>query len=507
VVTQTSLQQHTMRPDAFEIVGSTMAVEGQLSGTCDEDARPPAPRHTTGHASGFQAHDASVNPQRPDRAYPGHLDAGIIVLGISDKAHLAVASHQDSPPPCSTPCGTTPASNIMRNAPAMTSESPVQATSPKPGAGYAMRQGHAPAAGEAERLAPGSNRYGPTAARDPAEPDRHWVRSLVVDIHSHVSVPEAAAYAAPHLGPTASPLARFATPDSRALNRKQEGDRRSVSTDIEPRLAELDDMGIDVQVVMAPPGQCYYTLPAEIACVATRMVNEGLAHFASRKPDRFLAFGGVALQDPASAVRELEHCSTSLGFKGVQILTNVAGRDLSAPEFEPFWSATEALGTVVLIHPNGFTQGERLTEYYSNNVVGNPFETTLALHHLIFGGVLERHPDLRILAVHGGGYLPAYSGRMDHAWGARSDAQASLPRVPSSYLRQVYVDSVVFTAHQLEHLARVVGSDHILLGTDYPFDMAEYDPLGHLAAVQSFDDATRAEIAGGNAARLLGLLP
>src|SRR5256885_6275177 len=139
-----------------------------------------------------------------------------------------------------------------------------------------------------------------------------------------------------------------------------------------------------------------------------------------------------------------------LGFKGCQILTNVAGRELSDPALAPFWAKAEELGALVLIHPNGFTEAQRLSRFYFNNVVGNPFDTTVALHYLIFDGVLERHPKLKILAVHGGGYLPAYCGRIDHAWGARSDSHGALPQPPTSYLKKTYFDTVVFTTHQLE---------------------------------------------------------
>ncbi len=353
---------------------------------------------------------------------------------------------------------------------------------------------------------PPSNHYGPTAARAHGRPGRDTrPPSTTIDIHAHAAVPEAAAYAAPHLDLSTIPLAHFATPDTQALNRKQEADRREVMTGIEPRLRDLDAAGIDVQVVAPPPGQCYFTLRPEHAVPATRMVNDGMAAFTARRPDRLLGFGTVAMQEPAEAVRELERCMGPLGLKGVQILTNVAGRELSDPAFEPFWERAAALGAPVMIHPNGFTEGERFRRFYFNNVVGNPLDTAMALHFLIFDGVLERHPALKILAVHGGGFLPAYSGRIDHAWGARSDARGGLPKPPTHYLRQVWLDTIVFTPHQLEYLVRVFGPGRIVMGTDYPFDMAESDPLGHLASVESLDDATRAALAGGNAKRLLGL--
>jgi aminocarboxymuconate-semialdehyde decarboxylase len=191
--------------------------------------------------------------------------------------------------------------------------------------------------------------------------------------------------------------------------------------------------------------------------------------------------------------------------KGVEVLTNVAGRELSEPDYAPFWQKAEELGALVIIHPNGFTEAKRLTRFYFNNVIGNPLETTIALHYLIFDGVLERHPDLKILAVHGGGYLPAYSGRIDHAWGARSDSHGDLPQPPTAYLKKIYFDTVVFTPYQLAELVRLFGAERIIMGTDYPFDMAEYDPIGHVASVEGFDPATVGAIAGGNAQRLLGI--
>jgi aminocarboxymuconate-semialdehyde decarboxylase len=211
------------------------------------------------------------------------------------------------------------------------------------------------------------------------------------------------------------------------------------------------------------------------------------------------------MQDGNEAAKELERCMSKLGFKGVEILTNVAGKELSDPAFAPFWKKAGELGALVIIHPNGFTEGRRLSRFYFNNIIGNPFDTTLALHYLIFDGVLERHPNLKILAVHGGGYLGTYSGRIDHAWGARSDCQANLPKPPTSYLKQVYVDTVVFTPHQLKALVDLFGVDHIIMGTDYPFDMLEYDPIGHINSVESFDDTTRAKLVGGNLKTLVGL--
>jgi len=350
------------------------------------------------------------------------------------------------------------------------------------------------------------NRYGPTAARPKGKPGRETrPKSQTIDLHAHIAIPQAAEFVKPHLDVATIPLAHFGTPRTKALNARQEADRRSRMIGYDERLADLDQMGIDLQLVMCPPPQCYYTVPLDIAVQSARIINEGIAEYVAGRPDRFVALGTVPMPDGAEAAKELERCMKVLKFKGVQILTNVAGRELSDPAFAAFWKKAEELGALVLLHPNGFTEATRLTRFYFNNIIGNPFETALALHYLIFDGVLERHPNLKILAVHGGGYLGAYSGRIDHAWGARSDSHGDLPHPPTTYLKKIYFDTVVFTPHQLAELVRLFGADRIIMGTDYPFDMADFDPIGHVASVDGFDASTIAAIAGGNARKLLGI--
>ena len=350
------------------------------------------------------------------------------------------------------------------------------------------------------------SKYEATAARRHGKPGREIrPQSTTIDIHSHVAIPRAAAFAKPHLDMATIPLAHFANAETKVLSAKQEEDIRTRITSYDERLADLDKMGLDLQLILPPPNQCFYTVPLDVAVEASRMVNDGLAEYVDGKPDRFLALGTVPLADGAEAAKELERCVTSLGMKGVEILTNVAGHELSEPQYAPFWKKAEELGALVIIHPNGFTEAKRFSRFYFNNVIGNPLETTIALHYLIFDGVLERHPNLKILAVHGGGYLPAYSGRIDHAWGARSDSHGNLPHPPTTYLKKIYFDTVVFTPHQLRALVETFGADHLIMGTDYPFDMADHDPIGHLTGAGTLDPSTIAAIAGLNAKRLLGL--
>ena len=349
------------------------------------------------------------------------------------------------------------------------------------------------------------NKYEPTAARKRGTPGKQSrPKSTTVDMHAHVAIPQAGAIAGPHVDPAKVPLDHFSTPETKAIMAKQAADIGDRIRNTDARFKVMDEMGVDVQLISPGPPQLYYTIPLDIAVKATQALNDGIAEYIGKHTDRLCALGGVPLSDANEAVKELERCMKQLKFKGVEILTNVDGKELSDPAFAPFWKKAEELGALVMIHPNGFTQAERLTRFYFNNVIGNPLDTTVALHYLVFDGVLERHPNLKIFAVHGGGYLGGYSGRIDHAWGARADAHASLPKPPTHYLKKIIFDTVVFTPGQLKALVETYGADHVVLGTDYPFDMADFDPVEHVVST-GFDAAATAAICGGNAKRLLGL--
>jgi aminocarboxymuconate-semialdehyde decarboxylase len=354
-------------------------------------------------------------------------------------------------------------------------------------------------------MADPNNRYGLTAARTHGRLSRdNWPTCLTVDVHAHVAVPAAAEFVAPHLRP--DPRSALYAEETRILGRKQEMDRAPNLTDLALRMRDFAAMGLDAQVISPAPGQCYYDVPTEIGVKAARLVNQGVADIMAAAGPRIpAAMGSVPLgAGGEAAAAELEYAMQTLGLKGVEVLAHVGEKELSDPSLEPFWAKAEALGAVVFIHPASFTEARRFTKYYFSNVIGNPLDTTMALHYLIFDGVLERYPRLKIIASHGGGFLPAYFGRMDHAWGARSDARGTLPHPPSHYLKKIYLDTIVFTPDQLAYLVHTFGVGKILLGTDYPYDMGEYDPLGHIASVTSLSDTDRAAIAGGNAKALFG---
>jgi aminocarboxymuconate-semialdehyde decarboxylase len=292
---------------------------------------------------------------------------------------------------------------------------------------------------------------------------------------------------------------------TREVNRRQMEAIRPQMESLDRRLEDMDRMGVDIQAVAPFPPQMYYWAAPEVAEDVFRTMNDEMAEFVATKPDRLMGMGNIPLQDTDLAVAELRYCVNELGFKGIQISTRVEEEELAVPRLEPFWDEVERLGVVVVIHSSGHDNKRRLDHHYLINVVGHPIEGAMAASHLIFGGVMERHPDLKIVLVHGGGYLPPYAARMDHAYHAREDVREGLPLPPSEYLKRFYLDTMVFAEDQLGFLIDKYGADHIVLGTDYPYDMGETDPLGLISRTVGEDEEALAMIAGGNAARLLGL--
>ena len=275
-------------------------------------------------------------------------------------------------------------------------------------------------------------------------------------------------------------------------------------TRVEARLASMDAMGIHIQAVSPVPMQYHYWAEGEVAEKIVAAANEGIAEFCTRQPERFVGLGTVAMQIPALAVTQLEHAILKLHLKGVIVSTAVNGAELADQRFEVFWTKAEELGAVVFIHPMGCSLGTRLTPYYLSNVIGNPAETTVALAHLIFSGIFDRHPRLKVVAAHGGGYFPFYTARFDHGWRVRPEAH-TCAEAPSNYLKKIWFDSLVYEPTQLEYLIRRAGPSNVVLGTDFPFDMGMEDPLGLLHSISGLSDADRALIGGGNASRLLEL--
>ncbi|MFI6874402.1 amidohydrolase family protein [Streptomyces sp. NPDC050400] len=324
-----------------------------------------------------------------------------------------------------------------------------------------------------------------------------------VDVHAHVLLPEVDALVEglPGHAEARALDTRRNGPAALQVNGPMIGERIGLLTDVRARLAAMDAQGVDVQLVSPSPSHYHYWADGATAEKVYRLANEATAAHCSAAPDRLRGLGLVPLQHPGQAVRALDH-ALEQGLAGVEISSHAPGRDLSDPAYEPFWCRAASSGAIVFLHPFGCTLDERLDRWYLSNTVGQPAENAVALSHLIFSGVLDRHPALTLIAAHGGGYLPTHIGRSDHAWAVRPDARTGCAAPPSSYLRRIHFDSLVHDPYVLRELVRVAGADRVLLGSDFPFDMGTEDPVGALRAAR-LPDADFHAVRGGNAAALL----
>jgi aminocarboxymuconate-semialdehyde decarboxylase len=328
----------------------------------------------------------------------------------------------------------------------------------------------------------------------------------VVDIHCHLATPGVREAAAPFFRPEMEPYDHFMGEASREHNKKMFPAIADALTVPEARLEHMDRMGVDIQGLATFVSEYCYWAPGEIGAELSRMQNDRIAAAVAEHPDRFVALGAtVPLQDVALAIAEAERAA-EIGFKGLQIGGTVDGRNLDEPGFRPFFEVVAGLGLPIIIHPNGFPESQRLGDYFLVNCIGNPLETLVCATRLIFSGLFEDIPTLRLVLLHGGGYLPFYAARADHTWEVRPETRVKIPdHPPSHYLRSLHYDTMVFEPLYLRHLIDVVGVDRVLLGTDFPFDMGETDPMGLVGRVPGLDDADRTAVAGGNAQRLFGL--
>ena len=327
----------------------------------------------------------------------------------------------------------------------------------------------------------------------------------VIDIHCHRECAPAADFMKDASLAAGKVALGHGNATTRMVNERQLATIKPKMDVLDVRLADMDAMGVDVQAVAIAVYQYYYWADADLGAKVSRLMNEEVVEATAKYGDRFLPLGTVPLQDTEAAVQELRYLATELGMRGIEIGTHVEGEEIASPRLDPFWAEVEQLGLVVVIHTQGTTHADRLQGHNFVNIIGHPIEATLAQAHLIFNGVIERHPGLKILVVHGGGYLPAYPGRIDHGWRAREDIREGVPKPPGSYLRNFYFDTMVFEPEQLKFLVDRYGADHVLLGTDYPYDMGDEDPLALVGAAPGLTQEQVDLISGGNAARLLGL--
>jgi aminocarboxymuconate-semialdehyde decarboxylase len=278
---------------------------------------------------------------------------------------------------------------------------------------------------------------------------------------------------------------------------------RAAFRDINLRLQTMDRQRIDMQVVSPSPNYAYWA-DRDLSQQIVAATNEHVAEVCASHPDRLVGLGHVSLQFPDLAATQLATAMGSLGLRGVEISTRVEEVELDDPCLDPFWAAAQEHAAPIFIHPAGTTLGKRVARYYLTNVIGNPLDTTIALTNLILGGVLERFPSLKVVAAHGGGYLPSYFSRTEHGYAVRPE-MPKLPHPPRHYLRRLWIDNLVWQPDDLAHLIRVMGASQIVLGTDYPFDMGQEHPVDLVEAVAGLSQEEMEQIKGRNAIELLRL--
>ncbi len=329
----------------------------------------------------------------------------------------------------------------------------------------------------------------------------------VIDIHCHIATPETRTLAAPHKKPEYEPYDYYMGESSRRHNTVMIPSIAAQLSDPQARIEYMDAMGVDVQGLSTFVSEYYYWAPARLGLELARMQNEKMAAVAADNPGRYVVCGAtVPMQDLDMAIGEMERAVDDLGAKGIQIGGTVDGHNLDEPRFRPFWEAVAAKGVPVILHPNGYPESHRLDDYFLVNCIGNPLETHTAVTRLIFSGLFEEIPGVKLVLLHGGGFLPFYAARADHVWKVRPETRERIPdHTFGHYLSKLWYDTMVFQPLYLRHLIDVVGADRVMLGTDYPFDMSETDPVGLVDATPGLDEETRKAITGDTAARLFGI--
>ncbi len=245
--------------------------------------------------------------------------------------------------------------------------------------------------------------------------------------------------------------------------------------DMAIRLKDMDDNDVSMQVLSQTPQTFLYDMDGALVADTSRMINEQLAACIKQHPTRFMGIAAVPMQTPEKAADELKYAMTKLGLQGMQIASNVRQKNLDDPALEPLWATAEELGAFILMHPQFVVPTDRFKDYYFRNFIGNPLETTIGAASLVFGGVMERHPNLKICLSHAGGYLPYQLGRFRHGWGVREESRKHLKVSPEASIRRFYFDTLAHFDSSLQFLINTYTPDHVLMGSDYPFDMGAFD--------------------------------
>jgi len=271
--------------------------------------------------------------------------------------------------------------------------------------------------------------------------------------------------------------------------------------DVARRFADMAAAEVDMHLLSVSPQTWLYDQEAAVGAAAAVIQNDEIARLTREHPDRFAGIATLPMRAPKKAAGELRRAMTELGLHGAMIGSNIAGKNLDDPSFEPLWAAAAELGAFMVVHPGNVAGADRLRSYYLGNLIGNPIDTTIAAACLIFGGVLARHPKLNFVMVHGGGFIPYQGGRWVHGWAVRPEPKVHLDHSPEKYLGRFLYDTILHSKTSLEFLIASVGADRVFLGSDYPYDMGMMDCARQVRGL-AITPADRDTILGGHAAAI-----
>ena len=293
-------------------------------------------------------------------------------------------------------------------------------------------------------------------------------------------------------------------PTSLAINLKKARDWFRKMTDFNEHISDLNSSGMDVAILHPTPMEFLYGVPPEEYAKLSRLINQNTADFINNCPERLLGLATLPLQNMDLALEEIHFAIDELDLKGIAMGSSVNGIGFDESIFIPFFKEVEKRDIPIFIHPTNPVESKRLTKYYLSNLIGFPMDTTIAASQLIFGGVFEQFPKLKICLAHAGGTLPFLLGRLQHGNSVRPESQENITHPFNYYLKNIYVDTVVFHQEILKFVLSVMPKSHVFMGTDYPFDMSDTNPIEFISAALSDKEQVK-ELLGRNLANILGI--
>lgn len=271
----------------------------------------------------------------------------------------------------------------------------------------------------------------------------------------------------------------------------------------EVRLDDMDERGIDVDVLSVAPTLFYYEAPIDIANWVCRTANESIAEFVAGS-NRFMGLGTIPLQSIKESFCMLQFLITELGFKGIQIGTHVGEKGIWEPEFHPIYELANKFGLFIFIHPDPMAKIISLPRFYLGNLIGHSLATTITISHLLFSGVLEKYPNIKWGLAHAGGFFPFQIGRLEHGFRSRPEPKEVINKPPNQFLDRIYCDTITHHNLALEYVTEVMGCNHVVMGSDYPFAMSDRDPVRTVNDLRNISSENKKMVLGGNALLLLG---